>query len=206
MASIESVFGIIGVGFLLLSIPAIQERGVNDFGLAGITGTTQTGDFPPWENQSDVFTNVNETVDGVLKIDDGSKTGFFESVELTNEPDEFQLIKVRYETFIPEPDSEINLTLKAYDEESMTDADTQSVVLQNGTSTYRFDERIHGRYLKTQVDFSRVSSSDPSPELESTQIYVDSIDASPLAGVYQNVIMMAIIGFSLVLIVLILGD
>lgn len=201
--SMVTGFGIIGIAFILLAMPAINDRGVDDFGLAGIRGTQLDAGFPPWENRSEIYTNLQE-INGSLNLEQG-KTGQYLSTELTKEPDRFTLIRVDYNTTNITVDTSVNLTLKTFNDPNGQVIEQQSIVLSNGSNTYNFDSRIQGKYLKAQLDFSRVSTNDPNPTVKSLQIYTSNIDSSPLAQNYQTLIMMLIIGFTLVTIILLFG-
>lgn len=198
-------FAVIAVGLILLSLPTVYNEGINDFGLAATEGIQLAAEFPPWENRTDTEMNVDYSVDGI-GIQDGEVMADYRTLELSNEPDEFRLIELDYNTTLPQTDSEIEVTAIAYDPGEIGNAETQTFVLDNGSSSINLEERLVGEYLRIEANLSRQNQNDPSPVLHSMDVSVKTLDGSDISVTWQNMLMLAIIGFTVTLIALLLGS
>lgn len=199
-------FAVIAVGLIMFTLPTVYEQGINDFGLAATEGVGLTTEFPPWENRTSEETDIAYVNDSI-QIVDGSSSASYQTLELTNEPDEYRLIQVSYNTSQPDPDNSIQLTLSAYDTgETQDQWETQTFTLENGSQTIDFEERLTGEKLRIGVDMSRQNSNDPSPVFNSMDVSVKTIDESEISGMWQKMLMLVFIGFSLVLSVLLLAE
>ena len=199
-------FAVIAIGLILFSLPTVYNQGIDDFGLAGTEGLGLTTEFPPWENRTAEETDIAYVGD-TIQIIDGESSASYRTLELTNEPDSYRLIQVSYNTSQPDIDNSIELTLSAYDRGQTRDQwENQTFILQNGTETIDFEERLSGERLRVGVDMSRQNANDPTPVLNSLSVSVKTIDESEISGMWQKMLMLAIIGFSAVLILLLLGN
>lgn len=199
-------FAVIAVGLIMFSLPTVYENGINDFGLSSTEGVGLTTEFPPWENRTAEETDI-AYLDDTIQIVDGSSSASYQTLELTNEPDEYRLIQVSYNTSQPDPDNSIELTLSAYDVgETQDQWETQTFTLENGSQTIDFEERLTGERLRVGIDMSRQNSNDPSPVFNSMDVSVKTIDESAISKMWQKMLMLVFIGFSLVLSVLLLAE
>ena len=195
-------FAVAMIGLVLLSMPVLFNNSVDNFGLAATQGIGLTTSFPPWENRTSEETNILYGED-YIAITDGDKSANYRTVELTNEPDEFRLLRIDYNTSIYETDSSITLNISAYDGTGI-DYQTQSIELVNGTGVVDLQERLVGEYLRLSVDMSRVTQTDESPRLEDMNVSVQTIDNSPESQMWQKILKLLIIGFGVVTTILLL--
>jgi len=199
-------FAVIAIGLVMISLPTVYNQGIDDFGLAGTEGLGLTTEFPPWENRTSEETDI-AYVDDSIQIMDGSSSASYQTLELTNEPDSYRLIQVSYNTSQPDPDNNVELTLSAYDIGMLPgEWENQTFTLQNGSQTIDFEERLSGERLRVGVDMSRQNNNDPSPAVNSLNVSVKTIDESQVSQTWQKLLMLAIIGFSVVMTLLLLGN
>jgi len=194
---------LIMVGLILFSLPTVYNEGIDDFGLAATEGLGLAAEFPPWENRTDTEMNVDYLGDSI-SIVDGETVAMYESLELTNEPDEFRLIELDYNTSIYETDSSITVNVSVY-QDGGGSLESQTFILDNNTGRIDLEERLVGERLKVYIDLERNNQNDLSPVLHDMNVSVKTADESDVSGVWQRALMLAIIGFSLVLTVLLLG-
>lgn len=198
-------FAVVAIGLVIFTLPTLFDQSVNDFGLASTEGNGLTTQFPPWENRTSAETNILYQ-DDYIAIEDGTATATYESLELTNEPDEFRLIKLNYNATLYEADSSITVNATAYDPGQVGSWESQVYEFGNDTNTVDLEERLVGERLKLFIELDRQNQNDESPRLSDLDVLTQTIDNSEESRLWQKMLKLVITGFAVVTVVMLLGS
>lgn len=198
-------FAVLVIGLVLFTLPTLFNQSVDDFGLASTEGNGLTTEFPPWENRTSEESNILYGED-YIAIQNGSSTANYESLELTNEPDEFRLIRLEYNATLYETDSSITVNATVYNPGELDSWESQIYEFGNDSTKVDLQERLVGERLKLLIELDRQTQNDESPRLSDLKVYTRTIDNSQQSRLWQKMLKLAITGFAVVTTVMLLGN